>query len=148
MCICTQKHTHIHTNFYTHIHVSSCTRWQGLGCIRLTKHHWRAHYIMSWYEDIIKAMPGTQEPSQTPPVCPPTPPGRLFPTSKAPWEGCPSAAYMSLHEVQRGLRLPADIQLKSFIFPSFALPPWLCRRSCCHLIIILNIPSIRGGSIY
>lgn len=118
-------------------HVSSCAHEQGLGCMRLTKHHWKAHYIMPWYEDIIKAMPGRQK-SPHPP----------HPTSKASWEGCPSAAYITLQEVQRGLQLPADIQLESFIFPSFALPPWLRRCSCWHLIIIPSSPPIRGDSVY
>lgn len=89
-------------------------------------------------------MPQRQEPSQSPPESSPC----LLPTSKASWEGCPSAAYISLHEVQHGLQLPADIQLKSFIFPSFALRLRLRRRSCCHLIIILNINPIRSESIY
>lgn len=125
-------------------HVRSCTRREGSWCVSLTKHHWRARYVMPWYEDIIKAMPGRLEPSRTPPSLHP----RLFPTSNTSWEGRPSAAYISLYEVQRGLQLPADIQLKSFISPSFAPPPWLRRCSCCHLIIIPNTPPIRGESIY
>lgn len=47
------------------------------------------------------------------------------PSSKASWEACPSAAYISLQEVQCGLKLPTDIQVDPFIFPSYSLLLWL-----------------------
>lgn len=121
MCLSTLTHTHAHT--VAQCNVNSCTGWQASECVSLTKHYWRAHYIRPWYEHIIKAMPGRQEQLNPTPPPPNAPPPThqlcsLLPTSKASWEGCPSAAYISLHEVQRGLQLPADIQLKPFfIFP-------------------------------
>lgn len=110
--------TYVHTNMhikYTQFHIMSCTCCQGLGCLRLTKHYWRAYYIRT----SLRQCQGDRSHPKAPPVCTPC----LFPTSRASWEGCPSAAYISSHKVQRGLQTPADIQLKSFIFPSFALPP-------------------------
>ena len=136
--ICAHTHTHTVSMLATHVSPRALgvhkADWTSLGS------------LLHNDKRTSSLMPGRQEPSPNPPTHHHPSPSR-FPTSKASWEGCPSAAYISLHEVQHGLQHPADIQLKSFIFPSFALPPWLCC-SCCHLIIILNIPPIRGESIY
>lgn len=120
--VCPLTHTH------TQLDVNSCTGWQASVCVSLTKHYWRAHYIMPWYEHVIKAMPGRQEqptpdhsapqphygPPPTPNSAPPPPPCQQSREEAA----LQLAAYISLHEVHRGPQLPADIQLKSFfIFP-------------------------------
>lgn len=77
------SHTHIWTDSYinrvqiytvcthmlaTHVGLVLVSRAQ---CVRLTKHHSRARYIMAQHEDIIKTLPGRPGP---PPVPPPPPP--------------------------------------------------------------------------
>lgn len=96
---------------------------QGLGCVGLTKHHWKAHYIMPWYEDIIRAMPGRQK----------SPPPRH---QQSILGGVP---FSSLHLITRGSEWPRASRWHSIRVSHlavFVLPPWARRCSCCHLIII------------
>lgn len=82
----------------------------------------RSHYIMPYMRTSLRQKQGDK--------CHNKPQPRTF------REGCPSAACIS--EVQRGLQLPADIQLEPFV--CFAPVTPLC--SCCHLSVIPNGSSV------
>lgn len=73
-----------------HLHTETCTSPAHTN--RLTKLYWRTRYVMPWYEDIIRAMQGRQQPSR-PECSTPT----YFPALKQPGRGSlqlPPSHYM------------------------------------------------------